>query len=296
MNRTATTNNPAKWLLIICSAILIISFFIPWVTWDEVRVTGADMPGGKFFSISESNFKLANPFPQYDFIIPGLWLIPALAVLTMGLAFFNKKATLVASLAGILGLSMAVIYILFSAVLEDLGVQYSLQIGIYITILAAGGTILATTQGWKRKIVLLVVGPVLTWAGFYFASSYLENEKFEDTANTKADYTVNASDLIKEFQANDSAANAKYREKILTVNGTISAIERPNDSTMNIKFIDTTTGSYAIFPFLGEEFVEAKNLKEGDTVSVKGSCSGGVLSEILGTESISFKRCTINKK
>ena len=42
--------------------------------------------------------------------------------------------------------------------------------------------------------------------------------------------------------------------------------------------------------------VNIQELKEGDPVSLKGSCSGGVLSEILGTESITFKRSSINKK
>jgi len=127
------------------------------------------------------------------------------------------------------------------------------------------------------------------------AEKYVFDEKHVSTSDTTSDFTVNATDLIKEFQAGDSAANAKYREKILTVNGIISELENPNDSTANIKFADST-GSYAIFPFQGESVAEVKKLKAGDNVSVKGSCSGGVLSEILGTESITFKRCVLNKK
>ena len=40
-------------------------------------------------------------------------------------------------------------------------------------------------------------------------------EKFESTGNIKADYTVTAVDLLKEFEVNDSAANKKYIEKVL---------------------------------------------------------------------------------
>ena len=64
---------------------------------------------------------------------------------------------------------------------------------------------------------------------------------------------------------------------------------------MNIKFVDTTSGSYAIFAFQEQHIAETKTVKVGDSVSIKGSCSGGILSEILGTESITFKRCTLNK-
>jgi hypothetical protein len=295
VNQPVTPPKAAKWPLIVFSALVLLAFFLPWVSWDAVKVSGADMPLGNFFAISETQFKLSNPFPQYNFAITALWLIPVLAAISALFALLNKKATFFSTLAGLLALCAATAYILFSNVLGDLGVKHDLQIGIYITIVAGAGIILAGTQKLSAKIVLLIIGPALTWAGFYAASDYLENEKFADTANTTSDYTVNAVDLIREFHTNDSAANAKYREKIITVNGNISEIELPNDSTVNIKFIDTT-GSYAIFPFHGEEVKDVKTLKKGHTVSVKGSCSGGVLSEILGIESITFKRTTLNKK
>lgn len=295
VNQPVTSRKYSNWLLILFLALLMIAFFLPWVAWDAVRISGADMPMGNFFKTSETQFKLANPFPQANFAMAGLWLIPAFAALGILLAIFNKKAGLFSTLAGILTLCTATIYILYSKVLGDLGVKHDLQLGIYLAILAAIITILAGTQKLSTKIVLLIIGPALTWAAFYAASDYLENEKFANTANTESDFTVNAVDLIREFQTNDSGANAKYREKIITVNGNISEIELPNDSTVNIKFTDTT-GSYAIFPFHGEEATHAKTLKKGDPISVKGSCSGGVLSEILGIESITFKRATLNKK
>jgi hypothetical protein len=67
------------------------------------------------------------------------------------------------------------------------------------------------------------------------------------------------------------------------------------DTTANIKFIDTTTGSFAIFAFQQQHLDEAKSVKAGDSVSIKGSCSGGTYSEILGVEKIDFKRSALNK-
>ena len=257
------------------------------------------MAQGNFFMISEKEFGLANPFPKYDFIILFTWLIPVSAAITLLLALVNKKTTFAALVAGITALSLVTNYYLFTSVLSDLGVKHSLEIGFYITIIGAAGIILANPSRGARdglvKVVALVAGPAIMFLGFKATSNYLENEKHEDTANTSSAYTVTALDLIREFQANDSAANAKYREQILTVNGNISTIELPNDSTVNIKFTDTT-GSYAIFPFYGEAAVDAKKLKEGEAVSVKGSCSGGVLSEILGIHSITFERSILNKK
>jgi hypothetical protein len=145
---------------------------------------------------------------------------------------------------------------------------------------------------WKKRILWSVLLLVLIGAGIYW---YVATEKFSDTNDREAAYTVTALDFIREFHANDSIANVKYRDKIITVTGTVSAVEPADSATMNIKFIDTTTGSYAIFAFQEQHAAEARNVKEGDVVSIKGSCSGGSFSEILEVEKIDFKRSALNK-
>ena len=124
---------------------------------------------------------------------------------------------------------------------------------------------------------------------------YIFTEKFTDTAERKADYAVNAADIIKEFQQNDSLANKKYTEKIISVRGIVSGIEAA-DTTVNIKMSDTATGDYIIFAFQQQHLSDAKKLKEGELVSIKGSCSGGVYSQILETRYISFKRAVLDTK
>ena len=147
----------------------------------------------------------------------------------------------------------------------------------------------------RRSLIkkILIAGAVLLLAaaGAYW---YYATETFADTAKKKSAYTVDAQDFIEEFRLNDSLANKKYTDKIITVNGKVSEIETA-DTTVNIKFIDSATGSYAIFAFQEQHVAEAKKVKVGDSISIKGSCSGGIYSEILGTEFISFKRCALNK-
>ena len=144
---------------------------------------------------------------------------------------------------------------------------------------------------WLKKLLIAGLVLAIIGAGIYW---YVATEKFADTKGRKAAYTVDAVDFIREFEKDDKAANSKYVNKIITVNGTVSEMEAV-DTTVNIKFIDTTSGSYAIFAFQQRHLAEAKTVKAGDMVSIKGSCSGGILSEILGTHSISFNRCTLNK-
>lgn len=135
-------------------------------------------------------------------------------------------------------------------------------------------------------VLLLASGAVIWW---------LFTLKYDDTKDIKADFTVNAIDFIKEFRQDMTAANKKYSEKIIVVNGTVSVIE-PADTTVNIKMIDTANNSaYIIFAFQQQHLNEAKQLKEGEQVSIKGSCSNGAFSNILETEYITFKRCAVNK-
>ena len=123
---------------------------------------------------------------------------------------------------------------------------------------------------------------------------YYANLEHEDTASLKVDYTVDALPFIKEFEKDHKTANKKYAEKIIAVNGVVTATEFA-DTTVNIKMSDTTTGSYLIFAFQEQHMNMAKQLKEGERVTIKGSCSDGVYSEILGTYFISFKRSAVLK-
>jgi hypothetical protein len=144
---------------------------------------------------------------------------------------------------------------------------------------------------WLKRI--LIIGSILFIVGVA-AVWYIFTKKFEDTTKQEAAYTLNAMDIIKEFQASDSMANIKYAEKIITINGRVSETEAA-DTTINIKMIDTLTDAYIIFAFQEQHLNEAKLLKEGDSVTIKGSCSGGIYSEIQEAEFISFKRCAVIK-
>lgn len=144
---------------------------------------------------------------------------------------------------------------------------------------------------WLKRVLIGILALVVILAYVYW---YLVTDKFSDTKDRKADYTVNVLDLIREFQQNVSVANKKYADKIITVNGTVSEIEAA-DTTFNIKFIDKATGSYAIFAFQQQHAAEAKTVKVGDSISIKGSCSGGIYSEILEENAITFKRSALNK-
>ena len=150
----------------------------------------------------------------------------------------------------------------------------------------------ANKKGWIKKalyafLFVLVLGGAAYW--------YIMNEKFDDTAAAQSAYTVSAQDLINAYQSNDSLANATYREQIITVQGRVTEVEAA-DTTVNIKFTDPVTGSYLIFDFQSQHVADAKVVQAGDSVSIKGSCSGNIFSQLRKAHMISFKRSVLVNK
>lgn len=294
----------ASWLHLFFGVVLTISFFLPWVSWEGTLVNGSAMATGDFFAISEKKFGLANPFPQFSFSFYIFWLIPLLAALSAALVVLQKKTTPFACIPGALSLALFMVYYLFTNTLIDLGVGKNvfgmLKPAAYIHFAAASGLIITafSAKSLLPKIFWLLTGPVIAYAGYKFGEKYIMSETHTATEDVKADYTVGAVDLIKEFIANDTATNKKYKEKVLVVNGKASVIEISKDSISTIKFIDSisTGGSYAIFSLEKDQLEKVKTLKQGDEVSLKGVCSGSIYSEIYSSFAISFKRGTFNSK
>lgn len=301
MTKTHTTPKASQWLQLICSAGLLIVFFLPWAAWNDSLISGYHLPSGQFFKVSASKFNLANPFPQLNFSFYIFWLIPALALANGFLAFQQKNTFWTSLISAALTLSMVAIYFLFSKTLIDLGVGKSpfsmLQIPAYLAVLFAAGLILTATPAgkWPLRLLFLVAGPVFAFLGFMIIEKKVWGETFADTNTVKADYTISAPELIREFAANDTAANRKYREKIIAVDGKVAQVETLADSTVNIKFTDSS--KYFInFSLDKKEYASTQLIKPGDAVSIKGSCSGSSYSMILDSSSIDFKRSTLNKK
>ena len=301
MNQPASNIASQKWLHILCSAILLISFFLPWLSWAGNPVSGYTMPMGGFFSLSEKVGGPENPFPQFSFSFYLFWLIPVLAILIIAIVILKKKAALASFVAGALSLALLTVYFLFSRTLLDFGVgtkvSSMIKASFYVQALAAI-LLIITAFPVKRmvtKLIWLLIGPVFAYGAYTVGEKYIMSETHSATENVKADYTVNSVDLIKEFLANDTATNRKYLDKTMVVNGNTSAVEILADSTSTIRFADST-GSYAIFSLEKSELPRVKNIKTGDPVSLKGVCSGSIFSEILGTTSISFKRAILNLK
>lgn len=133
-------------------------------------------------------------------------------------------------------------------------------------------------------VIIAIVGSAVAW--------YIISQRFDDTSSLKADYSISADSLLHEFGRDMESANKKYTEEILQVRGNVYEVE-PVDSEVNVKFVDTLSGNYLIFSFQGRASAAAKKLKEGDPAIIRASCSGGVHSDILELDYVSFKRSVL---
>jgi tRNA_anti-like len=294
-----TTNNKITIAHLASTVVLAASFFLSWVNWGSTGITGANLPSGIFFKTADTQFGLPNPFPQLSFLFNIFWLIPAAALIAAILNLLKKNTFWPSIIAGALGLSVVIVFYLFSNQLIQLGTTRTLQPWLFVHALAAIALILtAGNSNWFAKAGLILVTVFATYFGFNIAGKQAEKKIFdkthESTGSVKADFTIEASSLIKEFLANDTTARNKYNEKVLEVSGPVTEVVVAADSTSTIKFADST-GSYAIFSFEKNDMTKVQLIKPGDNIAVKGVCSGSIFSDILGTTSISFKRSVLNK-
>lgn len=280
---------------------LLICFFLPWVAWTNSLVSGYDFPSGRFFHISETKFHLGNPFPQLNISFYLFWLIPAVSLVLIGLTLFKKPAFWPALITGVTTLSLVTIYFLFSKTLIDLGVGKNpwsmMKIPAFLSALFSVILILGAAPAGKRliRVPALLAGPVFAWIGFMIINNKVWNETFADTDTVKADYSLSADELIRAYTVNDTAANNRFREKILAVDGRVAQIELQNDSTANIK-ITGNSKVFLNFSLEKKDYEQTRILKPGDPISFKGSCSGSSYSMILDSTSVDFKRSTLNNK
>jgi hypothetical protein len=297
MPQTTTHKNP---LHLLAASAMLVSFFLPWVKWEEYKMSGLELPIGHFFATSADKFGLANPYPQFNFTFYLFLLIPVLTIVAAFLHVKGKKASWIAAIAGSLSLTLVTMYAIFTHTLLDLGVGKSLagMIQPFLYIQAAAALLFIWTSrpdGILLKAFLILIGPIIAYGGYSFVKYQVENETFSSTTKEKPAYTVNAAELIQEFISSDSTANKKYTDKIIVVNGRISELEAA-DSTINVKFTDSTSGSYAIFDFQAADVAAVKKLNVGDSISIKASCSGGIFSRLRQATVINFKRSAINKQ
>ena len=147
----------------------------------------------------------------------------------------------------------------------------------------------------SKYVLLIVLVLAAIIAGVYTCREF--NRKNPDLSKVKSAYELNASDLIKEFNENDSSANKKYLGKIVTVKGQLKRVDQDAEGYYTIILGDTAGQSSIICTMDTTYKMDAANMKPISSVSVKGYFIGFEKDEtgLLGSD-VKLNRCVLDKK
>jgi hypothetical protein len=134
----------------------------------------------------------------------------------------------------------------------------------------------------KRKRILKV-GAIVVSAVIVIAVSivlYLFNMPHRNVQNTKSDYKMSSSELVKEYLENETQANARYLmddgdSKILEITGHITQIKENYDGQKVLILKETNDKAGVSCTFTTENNNHAENLQIGDLVTIKGVIRAG---------------------
>jgi len=125
-------------------------------------------------------------------------------------------------------------------------------------------------------LVVIILGLIGGAIGFY-----MYNKKNPDLSKTKADFAVQVSELVNEFNQDEASASSKYIDKVIEVTGPVATIEIKSDSTMNVTLADEDQMSGVICTFHDITNPASIEIKEGEIITVRGVCSGMLMDVLL---------------
>lgn len=129
-----------------------------------------------------------------------------------------------------------------------------------------------------KKLIL----PLLVLiAGGVAVGYYMWNKPPATVDRKTPDYTLDSQTLYADFQKNEDTANARYLGKVIQVTGVIQEIVPGEDLRMQVilETGDIMSRINCVMEETHAQFLQ-RNLKKGDTVTIKGFCTG-MLDDVI---------------
>lgn len=105
---------------------------------------------------------------------------------------------------------------------------------------------------------------------------FVWNKPQVNVANAQSIKT-NAAALFREYSTNEQAANAAYLEKVVEVSGEVTSVTK-NAEGLTVVLLKTEDPMFGINCTVEQKDIQ---LKEGDTVTLKGICTGYLTDVVL---------------
>jgi hypothetical protein len=111
---------------------------------------------------------------------------------------------------------------------------------------------------------------------------YLYNKQHKDLTKIKADYILEAHQLVTAFMTDEKAASEKYINRVIEVTGLVTSTEFGSaDSTLSLTLTGVGDNSGVICTFNGITDKSQVSYKDGERLTVRGECSGMLMDVLL---------------
>jgi hypothetical protein len=136
------------------------------------------------------------------------------------------------------------------------------------------------------KYILYIV-PTLILVGIVIGT-FLYFKPHKNIATANADFSIGAQALYRDFNTNEIAANTKYLNKIIEVDGIVdnASLNDHGDLTIMLKVPEVASGNI-LCTIPSTNLKQGKNPDKGQKVKIKGTCSG------LSIDDVVLDRCVL---
>lgn len=131
----------------------------------------------------------------------------------------------------------------------------------------------------RTRNILIAIGLIGLIGAIYGYTEY--NRKPADLSGKKADISISATQLLGEYSKDEKAANQKYLNKILSVQGILKSIDKDHTGSISLA-IDAGDPLGGVSCELDARHIaDAGQVHVGDTVNVTGICTGMLTDVVL---------------
>ncbi len=131
----------------------------------------------------------------------------------------------------------------------------------------------------KTRIILINSVLIVVLIIVYIAVTLL-NKPHINISEKVPNHSIEATQVLQDFQSNETQANSKYLDQILQVTGTISDLDITNEKGVISLSADDSFGSI-LCHLDAKEITKTKTLKLGQSITIKGMCTGYLMDVIL---------------
>jgi hypothetical protein len=130
------------------------------------------------------------------------------------------------------------------------------------------------------KIKKIIIGILILGILGAYVAFKIYNKPHVNVVKTSADIIISANKIIEDFSTDETSANTIYLDKIIEVKGVISEVKIEKEK--GIITLKTNDDFGSVLCYLSEESTkEIRTLNEGETITVKGICTGYLMDVIL---------------